>query len=211
MVENQIENLSNEMNSFRGTVMANLIGGALTLAFAVSTTVTLVFTLINTNFSVTPDVLFNGVKIVGLALGLRWIISTAEIFSDFDDLFGDYQTIKNQMTPEQATRLIIHNLAFYRDNKEVLQRLKLGSKITGTFLLLMAAQQVYSIMTNPTILNSTTWTAMSIVGLVSMLGVGLLGLLSPIYFDKYSATWDERQAKIESSEKIFEEKIEEEG
>ena len=210
MVENQIKNLSNEMNSFRGTIMANLIGGALTLAFAVSTTVTLVFTLINSNFSVTPDILINGVKIVGLALGLRWIISTAEIFSEFDDLFDDYQAIKNQMTPEQATRLIIHNLAFYRDNKEVLQRLTIGSKITGTFLLLMAAQQVYIILTNPTILNSTTWTIFSIVGLVAMLGVGLLGLLSPIYFDRYSATWDERLAKVESTEKKLEEIIEEE-
>ena len=190
--------------------MANLIGGALTLAFAVSTTVTLVFTLINSNFSVTPDILINGVKIVGLALGLRWIISTAEIFSEFDDLFGNYQAIKNQMTPEQATRLIIHNLAFYRNNKELLQRLKIGSKITGAFLLFMAAQQVYSMLTNPAILNSTAWTIFSIVGLVAMLGVGLLGLLSPIYFDRYSATWDERLTKIESTEKRLEEIIEEE-
>ena len=191
--------------------MANLIGGALTLAFAVSTTVTLVFTLINTNFTLTPNVLINGVMIVGLAVGLRWIISTAEIFSDFDDIFDDYQAIKDDMTPEQATRLIIHNLAFFRDNKEVLQRLELGSKITGTFLLLMAAQQVYIILTNPTILNSTAWTIFSIVGLICMLGVGLLGLLSPIYFDKYSATWDERLAKIESTESRLDEILEEEG
>ena len=190
--------------------MANLIGGALTLAFAVSTTVTLVFTLINSNFSVTPDILINGVKIVGLALGLRWIITTGEIFSKFDDIFDDYKAIKNQMTPEQATQLIIQNLAFFRDNKGVLQRLTIGSKITGTFLLLMAAQQVYSILTNPEILGSTTWTIFSIVGLICMLGVGLLGLLSPIYFDKYSATWDERLAKIELSEKKLEEILEEE-
>jgi len=191
--------------------MANLIGGALTLAFAVSTTVTLVFNLINSNFSVTPNVLINSVMIVGLVVGLRWIISTAEIFSDFDDIFDDYQAIKDDMTPEQATRLIIHNLAFFRDNKEVLQRLELGSKITGTFLILMAAQQAYSMLTNPTILNSTAWTIFSIVGLICMLGVGLLGLLSPIYFDKYSATWDERLAKIETTEKRLEEILEEEG
>lgn len=210
MEENQIKNLSYELNSFKGTLLANLIGGTITLAFAVSTTVTLVFSLIGSNFTVTPEVIINGVKILGLGLGLRWIISSVEVFSEFESIFDDYQVIRDDMTPEQATKLIIHNLAFYRENKEVLQRLKLGSKITGSFLLLMAALQVYNIVTNPAIPGSTFWAIMSIIGLICMLGVGLLGLLSPIYFEKYSATWDERLEKIEATEKKLEEILEEE-
>jgi len=56
-------------------------------------------------------------------------VSSAKVFSDFDDLRDEFKKRPGKADDEAMTRLIVQNMAFYRDNKPTIDRLMLGGRV----------------------------------------------------------------------------------
>ncbi len=203
MINETFNRLSREMRSFNSLILMNIVGAGLAVARGVSFIVRNVHPMVAARMILWPEAIMVGVALAGCALLLRWLIMGAEMFSEYQDLREGASGHENG-AEDSATELIVQNMAFYRDHRESMRGLILGSRVTGAFFLLSAAMQVQYLVS---VLGSgsTFEAAFVLLGFSLILILGLAGVYIPRLFRRYEATWDRRlQESTEAEKKLGE-------
>jgi hypothetical protein len=192
------EKLRAELRSFFGLTILNLVIAALVLGLGISTTITHLLDVIETENLLPLSVLLMGLGVAALAAGFYWIIQVAQIVDGVDDLKAANDRL-GKGDGEQATSLFIDMLAYYRSNKTTVSRMAVLGKIGGALFLIVGAiglvQAGVSIISSGVLADNLS----QLVGGIMALGVGIAGLLISRYFSIYSKVWD---ARLQETTKI---------
>ncbi len=206
MINETFNRLSREMRSFNSLILMNIVGAGLAVARGVSFIVRNVHPMVAARMILWPEAIMVGVALAGCVLVFRWLIMGAEMMSEYQDLREGASGHENG-AEDSATELIVQNMAFYRDHRESVGSLILGSRVTGAFFLVSAAMQVRYLLS---VLGSGSAfeAAFSLVGFSLVLVLGLAGVYIPRLFRRYEATWDRRLQESREAEKRLGELLE---
>ncbi|NIU85214.1 MAG: hypothetical protein GWN31_15555 [Candidatus Thorarchaeota archaeon] len=190
-----------EMNSFKGLIIANLLGAALSLAFSLAYGVNKLIPLVGQGKLEIMGLPYLGIIVVGFAFAISWIVRSAELMDEHDDIVEELSKTSAE-DDDAITGVIIQNLAFYRQNDEKIMQLALGSRVTGVFLLLAAALQLNSVISGTSpftgIMTFAQWFA-----LAANLVVGLSALYVPTLLERFTEKWGARiKLSEDASEKL---------
>ena len=198
-MENEaINRLTRETNSFNALTVLNIAGAGIAMSIGIATLVNNLLPMFREQTILFPQALNMAAVLTGSVYALRWLISSAEMMDGFQD-------VREHGEDDDPTALIVENLAFYRENREEVHKLMLGSRATGTFFLVSAALQLRHLasQTGPSML-----TLMSVVGLALCLALGVAGLYIPGSLGRYTQTWDRRLSESKQAEKRLGEMLE---
>jgi len=196
-----LKRFNREMSSFFALIITNIVGAGLAMSYGVSTGVNSLILMINAQRILLLQTVLSGLALLGFVFAIRWLIFSAQIFSDFDDLRDEFKNRSGKTDDETMTELVIQNMAFYRDNKPAIEKLALGSRVTGIFFLILGAVAVFNLLTiGPTDLMSLL---MGASGAFLCVALGIVGAYSPSFFNKYSRIWEQRlQDSVEIENKL---------
>ena len=192
MEKNTLNRLKIELESFKALVIANLIGAALTLAFAMAFGVDKVIPFI-TGGPLTPGQIPYIMLIAsGFVVAITWITRSAELMREHDEITKDYHEIlKEDGDDEAVTGIIVRSLAFYRENQKKIEQLKWGGRITGTFLIITAIPQLITLLGGTYLLEGWMvygqWLA-----IISSVGIGVAAWYVPVIIKRFTKMWDAR-------------------
>jgi len=198
----EVETLSRfnrETRSFHALTIINMVGAALAMSFGVAVGANALLTMISERSILMPQAAMTGLALVGFVFAIWWLILSAQIFDGFDDVRDEFKSRSEKADGEAVTELIVHNMAFYRDNKSIIQKLKLGSRATGAFFLLFGAVSALSLLTMGSTELLSLLTGAS--GTILCVAIGIVGVYSPSFFEQYIRTWDHRLMDSAEAEK----------
>ena len=141
------EKLKQEVNSFVGLALINIVFSAVAMALGISIIVPNITSIVTTQ-----SVLFSQIILVvigGLAFvfSIKWLISSVEMFEVSTELKEDYS--KNKTLDEEAqTGLIVKMLSYYRENKPTLKKMMWVSRIAGFCFLISGAFNLITAVIN---------------------------------------------------------------
>jgi hypothetical protein len=199
MIEQTKTKIKREMNHFMALNVMSIAFGGIALAFAISAITTQAFALRSANTSV----FFNSFSTIIIALivaylALRYIISTAEVFSKFEEIQDEATEEKNHES-EKLTQRIIRLMGLYREEQSQIKRMILVSRIAGVCFFANAIIQTVILCIN--INAGTAQVAPAVGGVLVSLIMGMVGFFLPASFHKYAVCWDERLKKGGEAEK----------
>lgn len=198
-IEQTETKIKREMNYFMALNVMSIAFGGIALAFAISAISTQAFALRSANTSV----FFNSFSTIIIALivaylALRYIISTAEVFSKFEEIQDEATEEKNHES-EKLTQRIIRLMGLYREEQSQIKRMILVSRIAGVCFFANAIIQTVILCIN--INAGTAQVAPAVGGVLVSLIMGVVGFFLPASFHKYAVCWDERLKKGGEAEK----------
>jgi hypothetical protein len=137
------------------------------------------------------QMVYAGLGLFGFVFAMRWLVPCAETFSGVDDMIDGSTKAGVEPIGEKLTQMIVEKLAWYREKREMVGKLKIGSRLTGAFFLVSATLQIYNIAST---LGTTTgfMLLMTAVGFTLCLSMGAVGLYIPVLIDRFTGTWDQR-------------------
>lgn len=193
--------LKREMNSFKGLIIANLLGAALSLAFSLAYGVNKLIPLFVEGKLEIMGLPYLGIVILGFVFAISWITKSAGLMDEHDEIVEDLNKI-NAEDDEAITSIIIENLAFYRENQEKIMQLAWGSRVTGIFLMLAAVLQLSSAIT-----GNIPFKGIMFVGqwfaLAANIVVGLGALYVPTMLQRFTDKWDVRIRSSDDASESF--------
>ncbi|HEX9913307.1 MAG TPA: hypothetical protein VGB32_00155, partial [Candidatus Bathyarchaeia archaeon] len=184
-------------------IVMNIVGAGLAVALGIAFIVRNVHPMIAARMIIWPEAIMVALVAAGGVLLFRWFITGAEMMDEYQDV-REKNSGNDNGAEESATELIVKNMAFYRDHRESMGSLILGSRITGAFFLVTAALQVQYVVS---VLGSGSAfeAAFVLLGFSLILILGLAGVYIPRLFRRYEATWDRRlQESTEAEKKLGE-------
>ena len=191
-----------ELESFKLLVTANLIGAAMTLAFAISYGFTEILPIF-TGQMIQPEQLpYLLVVISGFATAISWITRSAELMEEHDDIVKDLDKIikSGNGDSEGVISIIVRSLAFYREKSNKINQLKWGGRITGTYLLITGVPQLISFITNG--YSVISWYVLAQgFAVVASLVVSFAGWYVPVIIKRFMDTWDARLSSVDDVNK----------
>jgi hypothetical protein len=203
MINETLNRLSREMRSFYSLIIMNIVGAGIAVAMGIAFVVRNVHPMIAARMIIWPEAIMVALVVAGGVLVFRWLIMGAEMMDEYQDVREAASGNENG-GGDSATELIVQNMAFYRDHRESMGSLILGSRVTGAFFLVSAALQVQYLVS---VLGSGSAfeAAFSLFGFSLVLVLGLAGVYIPRLFRRYEATWDRRlQESTEAERKLGE-------
>jgi hypothetical protein len=196
-----LDRLKREMMSLYALIFINIVGAGLAMSYGVATGVNNLITII-TELRIQPlQAALTGLGLFGFGFAISWLVSSAKVFSDFDDLRDEFKKCPGKADDEAMTQLIVQNMAFYRDNKPTIDRLMLGSRVAGVLFLLSGAVGVFNLLTKtPT---GPVGLLTAVIGALICIAIGAVGVYSPSIFKRYTNTWDQRlNDSVEAEKKL---------
>ena len=202
MEKTTLTRLKVELESFKLLVTANLIGAAMTLAFAISFGFTEIIPLFTGQMITQEQLPYLLVVISGFATAISWITRSAELMGEHDDIVKDLDVIieSGNHDSEGVIDIIVRSLAFYREKNEKINQLKWGGRITGTYLLITGVPQLIAFLTNGySVIN---WYVLAQgFAVVASLVVSLAAWYVPIIIKRFMDTWDARLSGLDDVNK----------
>ena len=201
MAETTIKQFKNELNSFFGLVILNLVFGALAIVFGMQFIVALILGLTTGQAMPELRLLTGAISLVCFGFGLSWTLSSAKILKGITGIRREFRNRQEPVPDEALTCWIIRTMAHYRDNQKTIHTMILVCTLGGFCFLalgLLNSLEFFSFS-----LSSGTFTLNSYLLLPSALltlAVAIVSLASSFCFAKISKTWDLRQDEISRSE-----------
>jgi len=190
MEKETLQRFSREMMSLYALIVINIVGASLAMSYGVATGVNNIFPMI-ADLRIQPlQAVLTGLGLLGFGFAISWLVSSAKVFSDLDDLRDEFKKRRGKTDDEEMAQLIVQNMAFYRDNRPTIDRLMLGSRAAGLFFLLSAAVGVFNLLTNTPAGPLGLLTA--VIGTLICVAIGAVGLYCPSFFERYTRTWEQR-------------------
>jgi hypothetical protein len=192
MEKNTLSRLKIELESFKALVIANLVGAALTMAFAIVFSIDEVTPMITGAPLTMRGLPYLALIIAGMAFAVTWITRSADLMGEHDEITKDFDEILKEGGDDEAvTGIIVRSLAFYRENQSKIDELKWGGRVIGTFLVATAVPQIMGLLrgTGPIggLMILGQWFA-----IVSSVGIGAAAWYVPVVIKRFTETWDAR-------------------
>ena len=175
-----LDRFNREMMSLYILIIINIVGAGLAMSYGVATGVNNLTPMINERRILLLQTALTGLALVGFGFAIRWLISSAQLFSDFDDLRDEFRKHRGKTDDEAMAQLIVQNMAFYRDNRPTIDRLVLGSRVAGSLFLLSAAIGVFNLLTNPP--TGPVGLLTAVIGALICIAIGAVGVYCPSIF-----------------------------
>jgi hypothetical protein len=205
MTKNVSQRFSGELRSFFVVTLLNLVFGALVMAFGLMFIVTSSIALAQGgNPGIIPiiQILVGG---AGWMLGIRWILSSAKILKGIRPLRKEYRTAEKPLSDEILTDMIIRLMSYYRENGKTVRRMIAVCALGGCVYIALGVTNIFqSISVESTLIQVIV--GLSAAG--SNIVIGMLALLSSIWFRRYTIAWDRRIEKVAQSEETLQHAME---
>jgi hypothetical protein len=185
-----LKRFSREMMSLYVLIVINIVGAGLAMSYGVAIGVNNLIPTITEPRIQPLQAALTGLGLLGFGFAISWLVSSARVFSDFDDLRDEFKKRPGKTDDEEMAQLVVQNMAFYRDNRPTIDRLMLGSRAAGLFFLLSAAVGVFNLLTNAPAGPLGLLTA--VIGALICVAIGAAGLYCPSFFERYTRTWEQR-------------------
>lgn len=201
-----------ELESFKLLVTANLIGAAMTLAFAISYGFTEILPIFTGQMIQTAQLPYILVIISGFATAISWITRSAELMEEHDIIVKDLDKIieSGNHDSESVISIIVRTLAFYRERGSKINKLKWGGRITGTYLLITGIPQFFNFITNG--YGVISWFVLAQgFAVVASLAVSLAAWYVPVIIKRFMDTWDARLNSVDDVNKKLDSILEGDG
>ena len=209
MMSVTINKFQRELRSLYALAIINIAFSGLAMAFGVSTSIQNIFTLIASKELMLYQIPRTVIGVIAFGVSLRWLISSAEILNEADEIRDDYEEKRENVSNEVLTGLIVQMTSYYRQNKTKIKKLQVVSAVGGICFLISGTLTLVNILPS-LMMESSLWIiTFQILGVALIFGIGIAGLLITHFFNKYSSTWDYRLRKSADAEKTLEKHIEE--
>lgn len=190
-----------ELNSFFLITLLNVVFGALAMAFGIQYIVASVLGLTDEEPLSLIRIVTAAISMVGLGLGLSWMVSSVEILDGIDDIRNFLKENTKPVSDEITTCGIVRMIAHYRGHRKTIRTMILVCTIGGfCFLALGIISSIeffsFSLTSGTITLNSY----LLIPSALLALSVALVSLASSFYFSKFSRAWDLREDEISRGE-----------
>jgi len=203
------EKLKQEVNSFVGLALINIVFSAVAMALGISIIVPNITSIVTTQSALFPQIVLVVIGFLASAYSIKWLTSSAEMFEVSTELKEDYA--KNKTLDEEAqTGLIVKMMSHYRKNKPTIKKMMWVSRIAGFCFLISGA---FTIIT--AVINAATgvqlmdmWT--QFLGAFINFAIAVAGFIIPYFFGKYTKIWDKRIEKNAEAEVEFRRQLGEE-
>jgi len=201
MEKETLQRFSREMMSLYALIVINIVGAGLAMSYGVATGVNNIYSMI-ADLRIQPlQAALTGLGLLGFGFAISWLVSSAKVFSDLDDIRDEFKKRPGEADDEEMAQLIVQNMAFYRDNRPTIDRLMLGSRAAGIFFLLSAAVGVFNLLTNAP--AGPLGLLMAVIGSLICVAIGAVGLYCPSFFERYTRTWEQRlNDSVEAEKKL---------
>lgn len=194
------QNFASELRSFFALCILNLVFGALILAFGVQYIVTSVLALVqggtSFGFVITQILAWGAIAF----LGLRWIVSSAEVMSGVTDIQEEFRALEEPVSGEILTGLIVRMMAQYREHRKAIRLMTLVCTLGGALFLALG---VWNLVQAGLTLGSGGSPYLSLLAAGINLTIGMVSLLLSSWFRRYSRAWDLRLAEASRSEEAL--------
>lgn len=182
----------NELSSFFGLSVFNIVIAALTLGLGVSVVASPLLTLIQSGQLQLIILLQIIPGMLAVGAGFYWLIKTAEILDGIDDISSAYETIRDYDDEEEITGILVKMMAHYRKNRPTIHTMNLFGRIGGIVFLVVGFVSVVSAIYMLATLGVNLAGLGQLAGGIVAAGVGIGSLLIAKYFKRYSGVWDTR-------------------
>jgi len=190
MEQTTLNRLKFEIQSFKGLIITNFIGAALTIAFSVAFAVPKILPLLVSGSFELQMVPYLALAIVGFAVAINWITRGAELMEGHDDIVKELEEVSPD-DDEAITGIIVQSLAFYRENQPKIRQLGMLGRVVGVFLLLTAVPQIQALVAGEYPLGQVMAIG-QVFGLLGTLAVAALGFYAPTIISRFTVKWDKR-------------------
>ena len=198
----------NEIRSFFGLTVINLVIAALIMALGIGLGVTQLLALVELGTIQLIPLLLVSAGFIAAVAGVYWLIKTAEILDGVDDITSAYEEIPQHDNQEQITGVLVQMIAHYRKNKPIIDTMTILGRIGGVlFLIAGSLSLVYAVnilLTSGIVLEGIG----QLAGGIMACGVGIGSLLIAKYFKAYSGVWVTRLQEEQNIQKALEKKLE---
>ena len=138
----------NEIRSFFGLTVVNLVIAALIMALGIGLGVTQLLALVELGTIQLIPLLLVSAGFIAAVAGVYWLIKTAEILDGVDDITSAYEEIPQHDNQEQITGVLVQMIAHYRKNKPIIDTMTILGRIGGIlFLVAGSLSLVYAVNT----------------------------------------------------------------
>lgn len=190
MEQTTLNRIKLEMQSFKGLIITNFIGAALTIAFSVAFAVPKLMPLLVEGIFELQMIPYLALVIVGFAVAINWITLGAELLDGHDDIVTELEEVSPE-DDEAIISIIVQSLAFYRENQPKIRQLGMLGRVVGVFLLLTAVPQIQALIVGEYPLGQLMAIG-QVFGLLGTLAVAALGFYAPTIISRFTVKWDER-------------------
>jgi len=209
MANKTSEKLKQEVNSFAGLALINIVFSAVAMALGISIIVPNMTSIVTTQSVLFPQIVLVVIGFLASTYSIKWLISSAEMFEVSTELKEDY--VKNKTLDEEAqTGLIVKIMAYYRENKSTIKKMMWVSRIAGFCFLISGAftiiTAVINVITGVQLID--LWT--QVLGAFINFAITAAGFIIPHFFGKYTKIWDKRIEKNAKAEVEFRRQLGEE-
>jgi len=198
------QQFEDEIRSFWILSISNLVFAAITMAYGIMFIVTRLQEMVNAGTLLLVPLIMVIVGFAVAVLGIKWILSSVEIFSSVEELKSAYDAKKGEMTPEESTGFIIQMINQYRTNKATIRTMILVCTAGGCCFLVLGIMSSIEFVSAGLTSGMTTLNYFLIPSALLSLGIATVSLLCSYYFRKYASVWDRRLSEISRSENVLE-------
>ena len=201
MEQTTLNRIKLEVQSFKGLIITNFIGAALTIAFSVAYAVPKTIPLLVEGVFELQMIPYLALAVVGLVVAINWITRGAELLDGHDDIVTELEEVSPD-DDEAIIGIIVQSLAFYRENQPKIRQLGILGRVVGVFLLLTAIPQIQALVAGEYPLGQMMAIG-QVFGLLGTLAMAALGFYSPTIINRFTVKWDERlSVSDEAGEKL---------
>ena len=192
--------LKQEINSFMGLTLSNIVFSAVAMAFGISTLVPNVTAMVTAKSVLLPQLLLVTIGFLAFAVSIKWLVSSVEMFETATELKEDYA--KNKAVDDEArTGLVVKMMSYYRENKPTIKKMMFISRIAGVCFLISGAFTLTTIAINVVTGVQSLNLLTQVSGAAITLAIAVASFIIPHFFGKYSKVWDQRLQETVKVEK----------
>jgi len=198
----------NEIRSFFGLTLVNLVIAALTMALGIGLGVTQLLALVELGtIQLLPLLLISAGFIAAIA-GVYWLIKTADILDGVEDISSACEQISPHDNQDQVTGVLVQMIAHYRKNQPIIDTMNILGRIGGVLFLVAGSMSlVYAV--NTLLTSGIGIEGISqLAGSIMAFGVGIGSLLIAKYFKRYSGVWVARLQEEHNIQESLKKKLE---
>jgi hypothetical protein len=182
-----------ELNSFFGVTLLNVVFGAQAIALGIAYVVAAVTGTSEVPADPALRVLAGALAFACFGLGLAWVRSSAMVLRGVALIRRPFRHRKGPASEEEVTRGIVQMVAHYRENRATVRTMILVCVAGGFFFLVQGLVSALESASLSLSAGTITLNAVALIpSAVISLGIGLVGLLSAYYFNRFSRSWDLR-------------------
>lgn len=182
-----------ELNSFFGVTLLNVVFAAQAMALGIAYMVAAALGTPEIPAEPALRILAGALALASFGLGIAWIRSSAVILRGIALIRRPFRRRSGPASEEEVTQGIVRMVAHYRENRATVRTMIIVCVVGGLFFLAQGLVSALESVSLSFSAGSVTLNAFALIPSAALsLGIGLVGLLSAYYFNRFSRSWDLR-------------------